>query len=46
MKQVDKFSEMMLVSAISMLVVALTIALILFGYILIRKIIQKNKGRK
>jgi hypothetical protein len=46
MKPVDKFSEYMLVSAISAIVTALIIALILFGYILVRNIIEKNKNKK
>ena len=46
MKPVDRFSELMLLSAISMLIVALAITLILFGYILVRKIIEKKRNKR
>lgn len=46
MKLLDKFSDYMLVSAISAIVTAFIIALILFGYILVRNIIEKKKNKK
>jgi uncharacterized membrane protein len=36
----------MLLSAISAIITALTITLILFGYILVRKIIERIKDKK
>ena len=46
MRVLDKFSDYMLISAITTLVTATIIALILFGYILVRNIIEKRKNKK
>lgn len=46
MKPVDKFSELILLTIISLVIVIVVILIGLFGYILVRKIIEKKKNKK
>jgi hypothetical protein len=46
MKPVDRFSEFLLISGISLVIVIVVMLIGLFGYILVRNIIEKNKNKK
>ena len=46
MRFLDKFSDFMLFSAISLVIAFIVILAGLFGYILVRKIIEKKKNKK
>jgi hypothetical protein len=46
MKPVDRFSELLLLTAISFVIVIVVMLIGLFGYILVRNIIEKNKNKK
>lgn len=45
MKPVDRFSELILLTGISLVIVIVVILAGLFGYILVRKIINKAKSK-
>jgi uncharacterized membrane protein len=46
MKPVDRFSELLLLTIISLGIVIVVMLIGLFGYILVRKIIEKKRNKR
>jgi chromate transport protein ChrA len=46
MKPIDRFSELLLLTAISFVIAIVVILIGLFGYILVRKMIEKKRNKK